>query len=327
MLTSDNADAMSEDSLSDIVAPFQLHFGINDSEQGSLEDVFHALPAIHKCGREPNVFCPLADFEEAGGRLLERCQNHTLVMCSRRHLAPANAFPTNGQGAMRCNCCRATDAAYRARRAAQQTANESVPPPADTGIPTQPPQNPFNNNSDLDDEYPLDDEDGEMDALLEHLMGEALSMEDRALCQEFHRQAQAIRMQECSRCEERWFNIDVENGLCAQCRKLDAKGRGETFTAANHMSPGTLPQFVLDNPEFELTQIEEILISPVHAMMSVMTIVGGGQTKYSGHVCNFPRDQAEFCHTLPRLPEECDVICVQSSMHDKVLDQEVFKHF
>ena len=56
-----------------------------------------------------------------------------------------------------------------------------------------------------------------------------------------------------------------------------------------------------------LTQMEEILISPVHALTQVWQI-HGGQYAYRGHVCNFPRDTAILHDCVPLLPEECEVV-------------------
>ncbi|KAJ7198215.1 hypothetical protein B0H12DRAFT_1081599 [Mycena haematopus] len=56
-----------------------------------------------------------------------------------------------------------------------------------------------------------------------------------------------------------------------------------------------------------LTQMEEILISPVHALTQVWQIYGG-QYAYRGHICNFPRDSAILHKRVPLLPEECEII-------------------
>jgi hypothetical protein len=57
----------------------------------------------------------------------------------------------------------------------------------------------------------------------------------------------------------------------------------------------------------ELTQMEEMLISPVDALVQLWQICGG-QTKDTGHTCNFPRENAVFHAKVPLLPEECDII-------------------
>ncbi|KAJ7047992.1 hypothetical protein C8F01DRAFT_1009287 [Mycena amicta] len=73
------------------------------------------------------------------------------------------------------------------------------------------------------------------------------------------------------------------------------------FSAANQMDPGPAPNLPV------LTQMEEILISPVHALTQVWQI-HGGQYAYRRHVCNFPRDTSVFHNRVPLLPEECDII-------------------
>lgn len=55
-----------------------------------------------------------------------------------------------------------------------------------------------------------------------------------------------------------------------------------------------------------------MLISPVHALIQLWQI-HGGQYKYTGHTCNFPRETAVFYAKAPLLPEECDVIIMRRS--------------
>jgi hypothetical protein len=57
----------------------------------------------------------------------------------------------------------------------------------------------------------------------------------------------------------------------------------------------------------ELTQMEEMFIPPVHALVQLWQI-HGGQTKYKGHTCNFPQENAIFHARVPLIPEECDII-------------------
>ena len=55
-----------------------------------------------------------------------------------------------------------------------------------------------------------------------------------------------------------------------------------------------------------LTQVEEMLISPVMPIMSVYQLPVG-QYGYSGHVINLPQDVASFVRSLPRTPSQLDV--------------------
>ena len=59
-----------------------------------------------------------------------------------------------------------------------------------------------------------------------------------------------------------------------------------------------------------LTQVEEMLISPVLPIMSLYRLPRG-QYAYSGHEINLPQDVATFTNSLPRLPSELDVIIVR----------------
>ncbi|KAJ7302069.1 hypothetical protein DFH08DRAFT_723543 [Mycena albidolilacea] len=122
-------------------------------------------------------------------------------------------------------------------------------------------------------------------------------------------------MQTCNSCNERWFDLDVKDGKCDKCRKK------LKFHASNQMDPG--PAANLPN----LTQIEEMIISPVHALVSLYQ-VRGGQFKYSGHCCNFACDTAVFHHNkLLLLPEECDVIIMRRTGLNPATDEEVYQDF
>jgi hypothetical protein len=103
-------------------------------------------------------------------------------------------------------------------------------------------------------------------------------------------------VESCELCHEEWFDLKVQDRACEQCRK------SSKWQSSNNMYPGPgaghLP---------ELTQMEEMLISPVQALIQLWQICGG-QYKYTGHTCNFAQDNIAFHRTVPLLPEECDVI-------------------
>jgi hypothetical protein len=73
-----------------------------------------------------------------------------------------------------------------------------------------------------------------------------------------------------------------------------------------------------------LTQMEEMLLAPTHALVQLWQVCGG-QTKYAGHACNFCCDNAVFHAQVPLLPEECDVIILCHSSFDKVANTEILK--
>ena len=110
----------------------------------------------------------------------------------------------------------------------------------------------------------------------------AISPEDKILLNNCREKLMAIAMESCSLCHEEWFDLEVEDGACKNCRK------SPKFQPSNNMYPGNGASHLP-----ELTQMEEMLISPVHALVQLWQI-RGGQTKYTGHTCNFPRENAVF---------------------------------
>lgn len=79
-------------------------------------------------------------------------------------------------------------------------------------------------------------------------------------------------------------------------------------------------------PDSPLTHMEEMLISPVHALVQVWQI-SGGQYKYTGHTCNFPRDTAVFHAKLPLLPQEVDVIIMHRTGAQGENNEAIHQHF
>jgi hypothetical protein len=88
------------------------------------------------------------------------------------------------------------------------------------------------------------------------LIHSLLSAEDKVLLENCQNKLMNITMDLCDLCHEEWFDLKVENVVCENCRK------GSKFQPSNNMYPGDgishLP---------ELTQMEEMLISPVHALV------------------------------------------------------------
>jgi hypothetical protein len=142
----------------------------------------------------------------------------------------------------------------------------------------------------------------------------AVSAADKALMTNVRQEWMKIEMESCNRCDERWFDLNVQDGQCDKCRKRPK------FQASNQMNPGLAP----DLPA--LTQIEEMIISPVHALVSLYQ-VRGGQFKYSGHCCNFARDTAVFHDKVPLLPEECDIIIMRRTGLNPATEEEIHQDF
>lgn len=72
-----------------------------------------------------------------------------------------------------------------------------------------------------------------------------------------------------------------------------------------------------------LTFIEQQLISPVHAVISVYR-VKGEQYAYSGHVILFPQDILEFYERLPRNPLSMDLVLIVQKSHQETTTISVY---
>ncbi|KAJ6620451.1 hypothetical protein B0H10DRAFT_1946006 [Mycena sp. CBHHK59/15] len=148
----------------------------------------------------------------------------------------------------------------------------------------------------------------------------AVSAAEKLLMKGVRDQIMEIKLETCGACHERWFDLDVQDGKCLKCRK----GKNCTkFQASNAMDPGPIPMLE-DLPP--LTQMEEMIISAVHALVSLYQI-HGGQFKYSGHCCNFARKTAVFHNKVPLLPEECDVIIMRRTGVEPGTDEDIFQDF
>jgi hypothetical protein len=75
----------------------------------------------------------------------------------------------------------------------------------------------------------------------------------------------AVEMETCSRCQERWFEMDLKHNVCHRCSNRD-KGNKIPFlmSVADEMDPGELPAHLP-----ELTQVGEMIIARSHVQMLV----------------------------------------------------------
>ncbi|KAK7000858.1 hypothetical protein R3P38DRAFT_1816926 [Favolaschia claudopus] len=218
---------------------------------------------------------------------------------------------------LQCDSCRnkrrAREALQRAEREAQRAARQLaglVDPPDHPPQPPNhenPPEPPNNNNP--------------PPVRLPPLSELAISPEDRDLIKDVRNKIMAISLESCTECHERWFDLNVIDGVCSKCRvRSNNKFK---YRDCNEMNPGSIP-----GPEDlpPLTQMEEIMISPVHALVSLYQI-RGGQFKYSGHCCNFVRDTAVTHNKLPLLPQECDVIVMRRRGVDQTTNEDIHQDF
>jgi hypothetical protein len=119
----------------------------------------------------------------------------------------------------------------------------------------------------------------------------AVSASDKVLIHNFHKALNQIKMEFCSRCQEKWFNIDLsEAGICKKCRAKDEKKAPDEpfyFSAANNLDFGPIPSYLP-----ELSPTEQMMISKVHTFTQVRQ-VRGAQYRYKGHCVNFARNIAK----------------------------------
>src|SRR5262245_2898326 len=96
--------------------------------------------------------------------------------------------------------------------------------------------------------------------LVNPLTGSAVTPEERTQLLLVREKLMAIKREKCTKCMENWFDLDVKQGVCAKCRK-NCK-----YQDSNQMYPGLSP----DLPT--LTQMEEMLIAPVHALVQLWQV-------------------------------------------------------
>lgn len=106
----------------------------------------------------------------------------------------------------------------------------------------------------------------------------------------------------CSTCHELW---PQESDICNTCTK-----HPNIFTIENDMIPNfdNLPVTIRKHFE-DLTMIEEQLISPISAIMSIFRMKGG-QLFSNGYCANFIKDIEPLCKILPRMPSEVSLLVI-----------------
>ena len=130
------------------------------------------------------------------------------------------------------------------------------------------------------------------------LAGPAMSEEHWQYIADFHTALDLIQMEECVECNEKWFDLKVNDaGICKRC----LRGTGNIFTAANKLDVGEIPAHLP-----VLTDIEEMTIARIHTHIQVRQIKGQ-QYKYSGHTINFMQNTKKLYTKLPLLPSDLDV--------------------
>jgi len=152
----------------------------------------------------------------------------------------------------------------------------------------------------------------------------AVTPEDAKLITQFHTELMADKMELCGRCQQRWFNMELQkddNGVdvCQACRRRDIPSKRNQpglpplpyfYSAANKLDFGEVPPQLAQLGE--LTPVEEMLIARVHVHVQVLT-VRGAQYKYRGHVVHFLRDVGKVYSQLPCLVRDLEIVILRPS--------------
>ena len=171
-----------------------------------------------------------------------------------RHHRPRINFVEGTREYQTCNDCRARQRRSRANQNATNTAAQQhspSPPPQPSPPPPQPSLPPPQPSHPPPPQQP------------DPLLNPAISPEDHNHLERVQEKWNAIKLEICDGCEREWFDLDVQqhsgSNLCKDCRKTVP-----LFHKDNNLYPGpgcsNLPP---------LTQMEEMLISPVHALIQV----------------------------------------------------------
>ena len=102
-----------------------------------------------------------------------------------------------------------------------------------------------------------------------------------------------MTFQECVVCNQRFFDLDVVDGSCKQCRRYNSLGQLNPFFVENDMQRGEIPAELA-----VLTFVEQVAIARVHPMVSVYKLKFG-QLGYSGQVISFPQNVNSLATSLP----------------------------
>ena len=126
--------------------------------------------------------------------------------------------------------------------------------------------------------------------------------------QQFNTIMEAVQMDTCDRCNERWFCMLLRQGICHRCTLRDKNNLTPfLMTVGNNMDPGQIPGHLP-----ALTQVEEMVIARSHIQMMVYR-VRGHQYHYSGHCVSFMQNIVKTVDTLPSLPSELDIVLLRPS--------------
>ena len=111
-----------------------------------------------------------------------------------------------------------------------------------------------------------------------NLLESLLSQEDAAIREEFNARLAAEQMRYCTRCKERWFDVEpFENGVCRRCHRKDDKKQPEEpylYSAENNLDFGSVPDYLpelLPAEEMRTRFCQRVLRKPLPLFPSPLT--------------------------------------------------------
>lgn len=131
----------------------------------------------------------------------------------------------------------------------------------------------------------------------------AVSEEHWSYITNFNNALDDLSLEECTSCNECWFDMQIEDGICHFCRAKP--NRQHLYSAANNNDVGSVPAHLP-----ELSEIEEMLIARAHVHIQLRKIKGQ-QLKYSGHTVTFMQNTQKIFTKLPLLPRDVDIILLK----------------
>ena len=135
-----------------------------------------------------------------------------------------------------------------------------------------------------------------------------------------------IHLNECSICRELSLNINLN--MCNRCSNYPIITNQDLITnlallnpfcELNNMYPGDIPLQLQG-----LSQIEQILISPIKPIVQVFHLTANGQYGYRGQVINFGQDITQIVTQLPHLLNSISELFI---VRDPNLDLSRFREF
>ncbi len=132
--------------------------------------------------------------------------------------------------------------------------------------------------------------------------------EIQKLCASFDKKQSKYAHRRCSRCHIGWFTNELlkvakDEWKCRGCRYN--KNKANLFSKDNNTIPGQPPEWAQG-----LTEMEEMIISPILPFMHVHQLKGG-QLGMKGNVIQFRQNVLNLAKTVPRLPNEINFLMIK----------------